>query len=300
MPGEIPRYDDAFWRGLVKRGSFEGQKIRIEIRATAERYPERVPDLAAELVGLDVDALFVSTPLEAQAARQAMQPANKTIPIVFGPHPDPVDAGLVGSLARPGGNMTGLVLSDPGLEAKRLEVLVETFPRLSRVAYLHEGTFYPPALSLRAKEAVQAAARAMHVRLEIVEVRSPEELEGTLGQIARSRVDAILMIASPVLLTARHRIVEFAAKRRLPAMYGEALFVEAGGLMFYGNPYADWYGHAASIVAKILKGTKPADIPVEQPTRFKLLINLKTAKALGVTIPQSILLRAEMVDTVER
>ena len=300
MPDEIPRYDDTLWRGLVKRGSFKGQKIRIEIRATAERYPERAPELAAELVRLNVDLIFVATPPEAQAARQAVDRANKTIPIVFGPTPDPVGGGLVASLARPGGNITGLMLSEPELDAKRLEVLKEAFPQLSRVVYVHEPTFLGRALSSRAKQVVQAAGRAMGVRLEIVEVRRLEDLKGTFAQIIRGRAEAILVMIGPVLLPGRHQIVDFAAKRRLPAMYGEALFVEAGGLMFYGSPFADWYGHSAAVVAKILKGAKPADIPVEQPTHFKLLINSKTAKALGVTVPQSILLRAEMVDTVER
>ena len=300
LPGEIRRYDDAFWHGLVKRGSFSGKKIRIEVRASVDRFPERVPALAAELVNLDVDVLFVSTPPEALAARDAVKRANKTIPIVFGPHPDPVGAGLVASLARPGASITGLVLSAPELEAKRLEVFVETFPRLSRIAYLHEGTFYPPAMSLKAKQAVQAAARTMGLQLEVFEVYRPEELEGVLSQIARTRAEAIMLSGGPLLLTARRPTVEFVAKRRLPAMYSEALFVEAGGLMFYGNPYADWYGHAASVVAKILKGTKAIDIPVEQPRDFKLLINLSTAKTLGITIPQSVLLRAEAVDTLER
>ena len=299
MPGEIPRYDDALWKGLVKRGSFEGKKIRIEIRATAERFPERAPALAAELVRLNVDFLFAATPPEAQAAREAVQRANKTTPIVFGPQIDPVGGGLVASLARPGGNITGLALSDPELEAKRLEILKETFPRLSRVAYLRDPSFYLPPLSLRATRAVQSAARAMGLQLEIVEVRSPEELDGAFAQIARVRAEAIMVTPGPLIVPARHRIVDFAAKRRLPAMYGEALFVEAGGLMFYGTPFADWYGHSAAVVAKILKGAKPADIPVEQPTRFKLLINSKTAKALGITIPESILLRADRVDTVE-
>lgn len=300
LPGEIRRYDDAFWHGLVKRGSFGGKKIRIEVRASVDRFPERVPALAAELVDLDVDVLFASTPPEALAARDAVKRANKTIPIVFGPHPDPVGAGLVASLARPGAGITGLVLSAPELEAKRLEVFVETFPRLTRVAYLHEGTFYPPAMSLRAKEVVQAAARTMGLQLEVFEVYRPEELEAAFSQIARTRAEGIMSMGGPLLLAARRPTVDFVAKRRLPAMYSEALFVEAGGLMFYGNPYADWYGHAASMVAKILKGTKATDIPVEQPTDFKLLINLSTAKALGVTIPRSVLLRAEAVDTVER
>ena len=300
LPGEIPRYDDAFWHGLVKRGFFSGRRIRIEIRASVDGFPARVPDLAAELVGLDVDVLFVATPPEALAAREAVKRVKKTIPIVFGPHSDPIGAGLVASLARPGGSITGLVLSAPELlEVKRLEVFVETFPRLSRVAYLHDGTFYPPAISLKAKQAVQAAARTSGLELEIFEVHKVEEIEGVLSRIARTRAEGIMLSQGPLLVTARRQTVDFIARRRLPAMYGDALYVEAGGLMFYGNPFADWYGHAASIVAKILNGSKATDIPVEQPTDFKLLINLSTAKALGITIPQSVLVRAEAVNTVE-
>lgn len=300
LPGEIRRYDDAFWHGLVKRGFFGGRRIRIEIRASADRFPARVPDLAAELVGLDVDVLFVATSPEALAAREAVKRAKKTIPIVFAPLADPVGAGLVASLARPGGSITGLVLSAPELEAKRLEVFSETFPRLSRVAYLYDGTFYPPALSQRAKQAVQAAARTIGLELEIFEVNKLEEIEGVLSRIARTRAEGIMLSQGPLFVTARRATVDFIARRRLPAMYGDAVYVEAGGLMFYGNPFEDWYGHAASIVAKILKGTKASDIPVEQATDFKLLINLSTAKALGITIPQSVLLRAEAVDTLER
>ncbi len=270
------------------------------IRATAERYPERAPELAAELVGLNVDVLFASTPPEAQAAKDAVQYANTTIPIVFGPEADPIGAGLVASLARPGGNITGLVLNDPELVGKQLEVLKETFPRLSRVVYLHEPGFYTPALSSRAKQAAQAAARAKALRLKILEVRTPEDIDKYLAGIAPGTAEALIVMEGGLLLTARHQIIGFAAKRRLPAIYGGALFVEAGGLMFYGPPYAQLYGEAAAVVAKVLRDTKPSDIPVEQPTRFKLLMNAKTAKALGVTIPQSILLRAEMVDTVER
>jgi ABC-type uncharacterized transport system substrate-binding protein len=299
LPGEIPHYDDALWQGLVKRGFFEGRKIRIEIRTTAERYPERAPELAAELVRLNVDLIFASTPAEAKAAAQAARQANKALPIVFGPQPDPVGAGLVPSLARPGGNITGLVYNDPELVGKRLEILKETLPRLSRLVYLHEPAAFLPANSSRAKEAARAAARANRVRLEIVEVLTPEDVGEALEAIARGRPDGIMVMDGPILLTARHRIIDLAAKRRLPAMYGAALFVEAGGLMFYGPPYADLYGRAAGVVAKVLNGTKPADIPVAQPTIYKLLINGKTAKTLGIAIPQSVLLGAEIVDTLE-
>ena len=299
FPGEVPRYDEAFWRGLTTQGFFEGKRIRIEIRATAERYPERVPAFAAELVNLNVDVLFAATPAEAKAAQQAVQRSGKSIPIVFGPGPDPVGAGLVASLARPGGNITGLLLGDPEFEAKRLEILKETFPNTSRVAYLRNPSFFPLAMNQRTMQAVQAAAKAKGIRLHVVEVRMLEELDGAFARILRGRPDAIMVSAGPVLLTARRSTVEFAAKHRLPAMYSEALFVDAGGLMFYGSPYAEWSARAAAIVAKILKGTKPADIPVEQPRDFKLLINSKSAKMLRSKIPESILLRAEMIETLE-
>jgi putative ABC transport system substrate-binding protein len=296
LPGEVPHYDEPFWKGLIKRGSFEGKKIRIEIRATAEDFPKRVPALAEELVRLNVDLLFSATYPEAEAARQAVQRANKTIPIVFGPQNDPVGGGLIDSLARPGGNVTGLLLTDPELEAKRLEVLLETFPRLSRVAFLGDSKSVPPKLIVKVMEAMRAAARAKSVRLDMLDVRRTQELNGAFAQITSGRAQAIMVANTPVLLGARHRIVAFAAQRRLPAMYGDALFVEAGGLMFYGSPYVDLLRRTAAIVAKILNGIKPNDIPVEQPTEFKLLINLKTAQALGVRIPESILLRAETVD----
>jgi putative ABC transport system substrate-binding protein len=292
-PGEIPHYDAAFWRGLVQRGSFKGQRIRIEIRATDGHF-ERAPELAADLVRLDVDLIAAFSSLCIKAAREAVQRANKPIPIVFGPERDPVGEGLVASLARPGGNMTGLATPDPEFDAKRLEVLKETFPRLSKVAYLTDPVWHP-GYFLRAKPAVEAAARAMGLRLETIEVRTPEDLEGAFKRIVARRAEAILVMVNSLLLPQRHRIVAFAAKRRLPALYGEAMFVEAGGLMFYGSPFVDLERRSAAVVAKILKGAKPADIPVEQPMQFKLIINLKTAKALGLTIPQSVLLRADEV-----
>jgi putative ABC transport system substrate-binding protein len=264
VKGEIARYDDALWQGLVKKGAFEGRKIRITIRATTEGYPDSAREVAAELVRLNVDLLLAATPPEAQAAQQAVRRASKSIPIVFGPAPDPVGAGLVPSLARPPSDTTGLSLSDPELEAKRLEILRETLPRLARVVYLRDLSFYPYDWNLRAKNAAQAAARKMGLRLEIIDVESEPELEAAFAQIPRSGAQAMLVMNGALFLTLRDRIVKFAAKERLPAMYADALPVEAGGLMFYGTPYADWYGHTASVVARILRGAKPADIPVER------------------------------------
>ena len=235
-------------------------------------------------------------PPEAEAVRRAAQRANRTIPIVFGPNADPVGGGLVASLAQPGGEITGLLWSD--LEAKRLEILVETFPRASRIAYLHEPSALPPELSVRAKQAAQAAARAANVALDILEVRRPDEIDAAFKRVSASRVQAIMVQLSPVLLGVRHRIVEYATRHRIPTIYGDSLFVEEGGLMFYGTPYVDLVRRAAAIVAKVLKGTRPSEIPVEGPTQFKLMINPKAARAIGISIPQSILMRAETIDTV--
>jgi ABC-type uncharacterized transport system substrate-binding protein len=293
VPGEIPHYDEAFWRGLLKRGYFAGQKIRIEVRATGEHF-ERAPQLTAELVSLNVDVIFAIPALLAKAAQQAVQNANKSIPIVFGPEYDPVGSGLVDSLARPPKNMTGLAFTDPEFEAKRLQILKEAFPRISRVAYLTNPTWYPQYV-LKSESEMETAARALGVRLQIIEINTSKNLKDAFAKITRARTDAIMVSASPLFLTERQRIVDFAAKRRLPTTYPDAIFVEDGGLMFYGVPIADWKRHAAAVVAKILKGANPADIPVEQPTTFKLIINLKTARALGLTIPKEVLFRADEV-----
>jgi putative ABC transport system substrate-binding protein len=292
VPGEIPRYDEAFWRGLVRRGYFAGQKIRIEVRATDGHF-ERAPELTAELVRLDVDVIFAVPAILAKAAQQSVQKANKATPIVFGPEPDPVGFGLVDSLARPGGNMTGLAWTDPGIETKRLQILKEAFPRISRVAYLINPAWYPQLLKF--KPDMDTAARAMGIRLHTYEINTLENLTNALAEISRRRAEALVVSFSPLLVTERRRIVDFVAKRRLPAIYGEAMFVEDGGLMFYGTRTVDWMSHAATLVAKILKGVNPADIPVEQPTTFKLIINLKTARELGLTIPKEVLFRADQV-----
>ena len=292
-PGTVPHYDNAFLQGLLKQGYFEGQRIRIEIRATGEHF-ERAPELAAELVGLNVDVIYAIPAPLVRAAQDAIQKANKAIPIVFGSEFDPVGFGFVTSLARPGGNTTGLALPDPEFDTKQLEILKDTFPRLSRVAYLTNPAWYRDYF-LRSKPAMEAAARAMSIRLESFEVNTPEDLEGAFTEIPRRRIQAIMVPRTPLLLSNRDRIRDFVAKRRLPAMYGDALFVEEGGLMFYGASLADQKRRSAALVAKILKGAKPADMPVEQPTIYKLIINLKTARALGLTIPNEILLRADQV-----
>ena len=236
VPDEIGRYDAAFWKSLVKRGSFSGKRIRIEIRASAENFPQSAAALAADLVQKKVDLLYTATPPEAEAARHATQRANRTIPIVFGPSSDPVGGGLVASLARPGGDVTGILWSDPELEAKRLEILVEAFPQVSRVSYLHEPGSLPPALSLRARQAVESAARTVNVTLEIVEVREPGQIDAAFERISAFRTQGMLVQLSPVLLGVRHRIVDYATRHRVLTIYGDALFVEDGGLTVLWNP----------------------------------------------------------------
>jgi|SRR5215470_7843827 len=190
--------------------------------------------------------------------------------------------------------MTGLALADPEFEAKQLQIPKEAFPRISRVAYLTNPTWYPQYV-LKAKAEMETSARAMGVRLETIEINTPKDLKGVFAEIARRRTEAIVVSASPLFFSERHRILDFVAKRRLPATYGDAVFVEDGGLMFYGAPVAERKRHAAALVAKILRGANPADIPVELPTTFKLIINLKTARALGLAIPKEVLFRADQV-----
>ena len=293
LPGEIPRYDTVSWEGLVKQGYFKGQRIRIDIRATGGHF-ERAPDLAAELVALNVDVIYAIPAPLVKAAQDAVRKANKAISIVFGSEFDPVGFGFVASLARPGGNTTGLALPDAEFDAKQLEILKETFPGLSRVAYLTNPAWYPDYF-LRSEPAMDAAARALSIRLWSIEVDTLQDLERAFAEITDKRIQAIMVPRTPLLLTNRDRIRDFAAKRRLPAMYGDALFVEEGGLMFYGASLADQKRRSAALVAKILRGAKPADMPVEQPTTYKLVINLKTARALGLTIPTEILSRADQV-----
>jgi putative ABC transport system substrate-binding protein len=293
LPGEIPRYDAASWRDLVKQGYFEGQRIRIDIRATGGHF-ERASEPAAELVGLNVDVIFAATSPLVKAAQDAVRKANKATPVVFTTDFDAIAEGLVASWARPGGNTTGVALLDAEFDAKQLGMLKETFPGLTRVVYLTNPA-WSPSYFRRSKPAMEAAARAMSIRLRSLEVDTLDDLERAFSEITDKRIQAIMVPRSPLFYANRHRIIDFAAKRRLPAMYSDALFVEEGGLMFYGASLADQMRRSAALVAKILKGAKPADIPVEQPTTYKLVINLKTARALGLTIPTEILSRADQV-----
>jgi putative ABC transport system substrate-binding protein len=293
--GKIPRLgllaDAESWeplrQGLRDLGYVEGKTVALERRSSAER-GERLPDLAAELVRLNVDIIVtIGTP-----ATLAAKQATTTIPIVIAGAGDPVRSGLVSSLAHPGGNVTGLTVLGPGLAAKRLELLKEAVPNMSRVAFLWNPANPDQKSSFNE---VQAGARALGVTFHSVEARSREELEQALAMMKQSRPSALLMTADGVHQRYIGRIVAFTSETRLPAMYQLKEAVARGGLMSYGASHPDLVRRAAFYVDKILKGAKPADLPVEQPTKFELVINLKTAKALGLTIPQTILVRADQV-----
>ena len=282
----VPIYD-AFRQGLRDLGYVEGQNIVIE-RRFAEGRLERFPDLAAELVRLRVNIIVG----EVTPAIQAAQRATSTIPIVMSFVGDPVANGFVASLARPGGNITGLSIMAPELVGKRLELLKEVVPRVSRVAVL-----WNPANPLGAPQLreVEVAARAFGMRLQPLEARGPSEFDSAFAAMTRERAGALIVLGDVMFSFHRTRVAELAAKSRLPAVYTNRGHVEAGGLMSFGPSYADLNRRAASYVDKILKGAKPGDLPVEQPTKFELVINLRTAKALGLTIPNSLLLRASEI-----
>ena len=285
-----PHTHKAFRQGLHDLGYVEGRNLVIEYR-DAEGKLERLPALAAELVALKVDVVVAPNTVAALAARQA----TKTIPIVFAVAADPVTSGLVTSLARPGGNVTGLSILSPELVGKGLELLTQAIPGVSRIAVLWQ----PGALGERTekdllKEA-EVAARALGMRPQVVEARGPEDFDRAFSDMTRARTGALTVLTSIMFVIERRRLVDLAAKNRLPTVYPYREFVDAGGLMAYGPNIADNYRRAATYVDKILKGAKPADLPVEQPTKFELVINLKTAKALGLTIPPSLLQRADEV-----
>jgi putative ABC transport system substrate-binding protein len=278
---------EAFRQGLRELGYVEGQNVAIEFRY-AEGKLERLPDLAAELVRLKVDVIVATNTPTALAAKQA----TRTIPIVVSVSGDPVESGLVASLARPGGNVTGLSLMVPELAGKRLQLLKEVVPGTSRVAVLSNPT--NPYTGLVVRE-TQAAARVLGVQLQPLEVRAAEDIDRAFQAAIRGRANALIVVDDGLVFTHRARIVALAAKSRLPAIYPFREPVEAGGLMSYATNLADSNRRAATYVDKILKGAKPADLPVEQPTRFELVINMKTAKSLGLTIPQTVLIRADHV-----
>ncbi|MGH7771671.1 MAG: ABC transporter substrate-binding protein [Candidatus Binatia bacterium] len=278
---------EAFRQGLRELGYVEGKNIVIEWRS-AEGKADRLPALAAELVRLKVDVIITAGP----PATRAVKEATSTIPIVMTFDDDPVGNGFVASLARPGGNITGLSTLAPEISGKQLELLKEIVPRLSRVAVF--GTSTRPGNAQALKE-IELAAGAFGVKLQYLDVLGPKDIETVFRAATKGRADALLVLASPVFGSPRTQIVDLAVKSRLPAMYPQSEYVEVGGLMTYGANFADLYRRAATYVDKILKGTKPADLPVEQPKKFEFIINLKAAKQIGLTIPPNVLVRADKV-----
>src|SRR5216684_282907 len=278
---------EAFRQGLRELGYVEGQNIAIESRWAEGKY-DRYSALAADLVRLKVDVIVAVGGRATQDAQQA----TRTIPIVMSVVIDPVGSGLVASLARPGGNITGLTIMASDLVGKQLELLKEVVPKVSRVALLSNPANPGSAPQLRQAE---AAARALGVGLQLLEARGPQEIDSAFAAMTRERAGALLILPDAIFGNQRRQIAELAAKSRLPSLLGVGEYAEAGGLMTYSANNLDLERRAATFVDKILKGAKPADLPIEQPSKFELIINLKTAKALGLTIPQSLLRRADEV-----
>ncbi len=286
VAASMPAFE-GFRQGLRDLGYVEGQNIVLELRF-AQGKPERLAAMAIELAQMKVDLIVIESAQAARAARDA----SKAIPIVMAVVGDPVGAGLVASLARPGGNITGLSTLSPELSGKRLELLKEVAPQAKRVAVIWNDS--NPAAAGNLAE-TRTAARSMGIDIQSVEVRKASDLDLALEAVAAARPGALLTLTNGMFLANRTRIVEFTARRRLPAIFPDREFAEAGGLMAYGPSLTANFRRAAAYVDKILKGAKSADLPVEQPTKFELVVNLKTAKALGITIPQSLLLRADEV-----
>ena len=278
---------EAFRQGLRELGYLEGKNISIE-RRYAEGKLDRFPHLAAELVRLKVDVIITAGEFGVLAAKNA----TSTIPIVFAVTEDAVESGLVSSLARPGGNVTGLTVLAADLGGKRLELLKESFPKTARVAFLWPSG--GPRGNAPFAE-MEAAAKALGLKLQSLPVRGLDDFQPAFEAAKREGADAFVTTPTPVINTQRDRIVDFAAQNRLPAIYAAPEFADAGGLMYYGPNYPDSFRRAATYVDKILKGAKPADLPVEQPTKFEFVINLKTAKQIGLTIPPNVLARADRV-----
>jgi len=282
-----PSIDPAFLEGLHNLGYIDGKNIVIELRS-AQGKLGGLPDLAAELVGLKVDIIVTQGTPAAQAAKKA----TSTIPIVMATSGDPVGAGLVASLARPGGNVTGLSLLNDAVVPKQLELLKEAVPTISSVAWMASPDILPEMM--RFKE-LQAVGPSLGVTVQLVEIRGPESFENAFAAAVRDRVHAAMVPPNSSYIPYRQQIVTLAAKHRLPVAYGFKDFPEASGFMSYGVSIADLFRRAATYVDKILKGAKPADLPVEQPTKFEFVINLKAAKQIGVTIPPNVLARADKV-----
>jgi putative ABC transport system substrate-binding protein len=280
----------AFRQGLRDLGWVESQNIVIEWRF-AEGKPERLADLATELARLKVDLIFTETTLAAQAAKQA----TTTIPIVFNAIADPIGSGLVANLARPGGNITGSSFLGAELTGKRFELLKEAVPGLARMGVLSHRGVPTEAMVKNILARMDVAARASGVQLKHIEAQGPGDFALAFGVMAREKIGGLILVPSAMFLDERKRIVDLAAKNRLPAMFFFREFTDAGGLMSYGPNFPELGRRAATYVDRILRGAKASDLPVQQPTKFELVINLKTAKALGLTIPPSLLLRADQV-----
>ena len=286
-PATSSHFAAAFTEGLRELGYLEGQNIVVE-RRFGEAKAERLSDIAAELVRLKVDVIVTSTDPGIAAVKRQTQ----LIPIVMANSTDPVGTGFVASLARPGGNVTGLSSVSPELSAKRLELLKEAVPKLSRVAIVWNPDVRGAVLEYKETE---SAARSLHLQLQSVEVNRPDGFDRAFSAVTTGRAEALTVASSSLAFRNRGRIASLAQKNRLPSMYGLREFADAGGLMAYGPNYAELWRRAAAYVSKILKGAKPGELPVEQPTTFELVINLKTAKALGLTIPPSLLRRADQI-----
>ena len=286
-PATSSHFAAAFDQGLHEHGYREGQNIVLE-RRFAEAKAERISEIAAELVRLKVDVIVTSTDVGIAAVKQQTQ----TIPIVMANSTDPVGIGFVGSLARPGGNVTGLSSTSPELSGKRLELLREALPGLSRVAIVWNPDVRGGVLEYKETE---SAARSMRLQLQSVEVNRTDDFNRASAALTTGRAEALTVAPFSLAFRNRSQIASLAQKNRLPSIYGLREFADAGGLMAYGPNYADGWRRAATYVDKILRGAKPGDLPIEQPTKFELVINLKTAKALGLTIPHSLLLRADQV-----
>jgi putative ABC transport system substrate-binding protein len=283
----VSSWNEAFRQGLRELGYVEGKSIVVEYRF-AEGKLDRLPAMIAELVHLKVDVIVTGGPSSTRIAKQA----TATIPIVMATDPDPIGNGFVASLARPGGNITGLSTVAREISGKHLELLKETVPKLSRVAVF--GTSTTPGTAETLKE-TELAAKAFRVRLQYLEIGAAKDIEAGFRAARNERADAVLLLSSAVLNSRRTEISELSVKNRLPAIYGRPEFVEAGGLMSYGVSFTDLHRRTAYYVDKILKGAKPSDLPVEQPIKYELIINLKAAEQIGLTIPPSVLARADRV-----
>ncbi len=285
----VALFTDAFRQGMRELGYVEGKNYVLKIRARGAK-TDRISDLAAELLRLKVDIILaVGVP-----ALRAAKEATSTIPIVIQTGSDPVRRGFVASLAHPGGNITGVLSSSVGLNAKRLELLAETVPGVKRIAVLTPSRKFAAREGRMYKE-VEAAARALRMKLQILKARDPDTIDSAFLEMTKGRAEALTMTPSSRYIQHRERIIKHAAKNRLPSIYFHSKHVESGGLITYGIKYADVYRRMAIYVDKILKGAKPGELPIEQPTKFQLVINLKTAKQLGITIPPEDLYRATKV-----